>query len=70
MIITKTYKTFFEHKVLVSDPHPGNILVQKEDSKSDISLKLIDGFGNSGFIKMCDYSVFFIKKSLCASLFV
>ena len=64
LLITEMYKTFLKKKVLVSDLHPGNILVQKKDSKSDISLKLVDGFGNSDFIKICDYSDFFMKKKL------
>jgi hypothetical protein len=64
LLILEMYKTFLKEKVLVSDLHPGNILVQKNDFKSDISLKLIDGFGNSDFIKICDYSDFFMKKKL------
>ena len=64
LLITKMYKTFFNKKAIVSDLHPGNILVQKKDSKFDISLILVDGFGNSDLIKICDYSDIFMKKKL------
>jgi hypothetical protein len=49
--------------VLVSDLHPGNLLLQKL-SANDYQLVMIDGFGNSDFIKICDYSRFFLKKKL------
>ena len=64
LLITNMYKTFLVNKVLVSDLHAGNILVNKTRSESTIKLILIDGFGNSDLIKICDYSSFFMKKKL------
>ena len=57
------YHTFLKASILVSDLHPGNLLLQKS-SINDYQLVMIDGFGNSDFIKICDYSRFFLKKKL------
>ena len=61
--ICELYRTFLESRVLVSDFHPGNLVLQKS-SADDYQLVMIDGFGNSDFIKICDYSRFFLKKKL------
>tara|TARA_B100000767_G_C19506056_1_gene426329 strand:- start:167 stop:412 length:246 start_codon:yes stop_codon:yes gene_type:complete len=67
LFITTMYKTFLSKKAHVSDLYPSNILVQKKDSKSDISLMLVDGIGGSDFIKICDYSDTFMKKKQCVN---
>ena len=64
LLITNMYHIFLDKKALVSDVHPENILVQKKDSKFDVNLMLVDGIGNSDFIKICDYSDYFMKKKL------
>ncbi len=64
LLITNMYHILLDKKALVSDVHPGNILVQKKDSKFDVNLVLVDGIGNSDFIKICDYSDYLMKKKL------
>lgn len=61
--IQHLYKLFFEQHIIVSDLHPGNILVKKI-SASDYELWIVDGLGNSDFIKICDISKIFLKKKL------
>ena len=61
--ISDLYRLFLESRVLVSDFHPGNLLMQMP-SVDDYQLVMIDGYGNSDFIKICDYSRFFLKKKL------
>ena len=61
--IVDLYHTLLKASILVSDLHPGNLLLQKS-SENDYKLVMIDGFGNSDFIKICDYSHFFLKKKL------
>ena len=61
--ISDLYQSFLESRVLVSDFHPGNLVIQKS-SADNYHLVMIDGFGNSDFIKICDYSRFFLKKKL------
>ena len=61
--IVTTYHTFLESNAVVSDLHPGNLLVQK-NTKQDYHLIMVDGFGNSDFVMICDFSKFFTKKKL------
>lgn len=61
--ISDLYQSFLESRVLVSDFHPGNLVIKKS-SAENYNLVMIDGFGNSDFIKICDYSHFFLKKKL------
>ena len=61
--ISSLYRSFLQSRVLVSDLHPGNLLLQMP-SVDDYHLVMIDGYGNSDFIKICDYSRFFLKKKL------
>jgi hypothetical protein len=61
--IITTYHTFLESNAVVSDLHPGNLLVQKK-TKHDYQLIMVDGFGNSDFVMICDFSRFFTKKKL------
>ena len=56
--ISSLYRSFLQSRVLVSDLHPGNLLLQIP-SVDDYHLVMIDGYGNSDFIKICDYSRFF-----------
>lgn len=61
--IVEMYYAFLKSSAVVSDLHPGNLLLQRH-SKEDFSLIMIDGFGNSDFVKICDYSSYFQKKKL------
>lgn len=61
--IVVIYHAFLKSNAVVSDLHPGNLLLQRHNPK-DFNLIMIDGFGNSDFIKMCDYSAYFQKKKL------
>ena len=61
--ISGLYQSFLQSRVIVSDLHPGNLVLQKS-SADNYQLVMIDGFGNSDFIKICDYSRFFLKKKL------
>ena len=61
--IIELYHAFLKSGAVVSDLHPGNLLLQRH-SEEDFDLIMIDGFGNSDFIKICDYSAYFQKKKL------
>ena len=61
--IVDTYQRFLDSNAVASDLHPGNLLVQ-EKQNHEHELIMIDGFGNSDFLKICDYSKFFTKKKL------
>jgi len=57
------YKQLVENKAALSELQPCNILIE-EDTSNDYRLVIIDGFGNSDFIKICDFSRHFLKKKL------
>ena len=61
--IVDAYHRFLDSNAVVSDLHPGNLLVQ-EKHNHEHKLIMIDGFGNSDFVMICDYSRFFTKKKL------
>lgn len=61
--IEQLYALFLEKHIIVSDLHAGNILV-RHTTNSDYELWIVDGLGNSDFIKICDISYFFHKKKL------
>lgn len=61
--IREIYQTLLKEGAVVSDLHVSNILVQLLGN-SDYKLVLIDGFGNSDLIKICDYSRVFLKHKL------
>ena len=61
--ISELHDSLLQARVLVSDFHPGNIVVKKNNAE-DFELVVIDGYGNSDFIKIADYSRFFLKKKL------
>jgi len=63
-LIIDMYQTFLKARALVSDLHPGNLLITDSKSACGNRLVMIDGFGNSDFIKICDYSSFFLKRKL------
>lgn len=63
-LLNKMFNSFLHNRIAVSDFHPGNILVNFDTPRNKPSLVLIDGIGNSDFIKICDYSKFFLKKKL------
>ncbi len=51
------------HKVVIGDLHKGNIVAQMlEDSR--YKLWVIDGVGNSDYIKICDFSKYFREKKI------
>ncbi len=66
--IQQLYALLLEQHIIVSDLHPGNILVRKT-SASDYDLWIVDGLGNSDFIKICDVSKIFLKKKLIRKFF-
>jgi hypothetical protein len=61
--IAAMYASLLEHRAPLSDFNSSNLLVQMIDENS-YELQIIDGFGNSDFIKICDYSRYFLKKKL------
>ena len=63
-LLTKMYHSFLFNRIIVSDFHSGNLLINKETPEDKPKLILIDGIGNTDYIKICDYSKFFLKKKL------
>jgi len=61
--ISELYDSFIQSRVIVSDFHQGNIVVKKKNPK-DFELVVIDGYGNSDFIKIADHISLFRKKKL------
>ncbi len=61
--INKIFEDLSERKAVVHDLKPHNILVQWY-SNSKYTLVIVDGFGNSDFIKICDYSHKFASAKL------
>ena len=61
--VAKIYETLLREKAAISEFESCNLLV-KEMQNGDYELILIDGFGNSDFIKICDYSRHFLKLKL------
>ena len=64
VMILQMYDSFLAHRAVISDLHPDNIVVNFKKKESYPYLMLIDGIGNSDFIKVCDYSKYFYKKKL------
>ena len=58
-----TYRLFLNANAVVSDLHADNLLLQKK-SNIEERLVMVDGFGNSDLIAICDYSKFFCRKKL------
>jgi hypothetical protein len=61
--ISELYDSFIQYRVIVSDFHQGNIVVKKKNPK-DFELVVIDGYGNSDFLKFADHISFFREKKL------
>ncbi len=61
--VVEIYDQLVKEHAVVSDLQIGNIFV-KEKSSDDYDLCLVDGFGNTNFIKICDYSKYFLLKKL------
>ena len=61
--IAKVYKKLIMHRSPVSDLHASNFLL-KIGENNEQSLHLVDGFGNSDFIKICDFSKRLLKNKL------
>lgn len=53
--IDEIFQDLLERKAVVHDLKPHNILIQWS-SNNNYKLIIVDGFGNSDFIKICDYS--------------
>ena len=63
-LLEEMYHSFLYHKIIISDFHAGNVLINYKNLDDSPSLILIDGIGNSDFIKICDRSKFFLKLKL------
>ena len=61
--VAHIYRLLIQHRAPISDTNPNNFLIQDSQNNSQ-SLHLVDGFGNSDFIKICDFSKHFLKKKL------
>ena len=61
--ISELFDSFIQYRVIVSDFHQANIVVKKKNP-TDFELVVIDGYGNSDFIKIADHISFFRKKKL------
>ena len=57
------FHKMLKHKAAVSELEPCNILMKMKDD-GDYDLVIIDGFGNSDFIKICDFSAYFLHQKL------
>jgi len=72
--ISAIYHQCLVRKAVINDTKLDNILVSQKKS-GDYTIYVVDGFGNPDFIKICDYSRFFLKlklrrkfKKLCRKL--
>lgn len=61
--VASMYQSLLKNKSAVSELEPCNILVKRWEN-GEYELYIIDGFGNSDFIKVCDFSRTFLKKKL------
>ncbi len=61
--IKSIYDQLLHQRALIDDSSLSNIFISKKLS-GDYDIYFIDGFGNSDFIKICDYSKFFLKIKL------
>lgn len=61
--VVAMYDQLIEHRGVVNDLGLANIFV-REHLSNDYDLCLVDGFGNSDFIKLADYSLAFMIKKL------
>ena len=61
--LTSLYQLFLNNGIIVGDLNAGSI-VAREKKDGDYDLIIIDGTGNSDFIKICDYSKYFLRKKL------
>lgn len=57
------YLTCLKNKVILSDMNLRNILARRGKG-SDYDLWVVDGIGNSDYIKICDLSYYFMKKKM------
>jgi hypothetical protein len=57
------YLKCISDRVVIGDLHQGNVVAQiNKDSSYD--LWVIDGVGNSDYIKICDISKYFMRKKI------
>lgn len=61
--INHIYQLLIKEHAVVNDLQLSNFFVI-EKSGGDYDLCLVDGFGNTNFIKICDYSKYFLLKKL------
>ena len=63
-LLYKMYNSLLINRIQVSDFHSGNILVNYKTPDAEPNLVIIDGIGNSDYIKLCNFSKFLLKKKL------
>ena len=61
--VEELYQVYLNQGIVVSDMHSGN-LVAKKITETEYELWIVDGIGNSDFLKVCDISKYFLKKKL------
>ncbi len=61
--INQIHQELIKQKGVVSDINPANFLVKRK-LNGDYDLILVDGFGNSDAIKICDYVPFMLHNKL------
>ena len=57
------FNELVRNKAALSELESCNILVKLKNDRA-YDLDIIDGFGNSDFLKICDVSRFFLKRKL------
>ncbi len=61
--VADIYQQLIKTHAIASDLQPLNFFTPF-DKNGDYFLFLVDGFGNSDFVKICDYSKFFFRRKL------
>jgi hypothetical protein len=61
--LVELYYDLIINRIMVCDLNPKNIVVVKK-SEVNVTLKLVDGIGNTDAIKVCDYSSLFFKMKM------
>lgn len=63
LALDQLFTDLYENLVPLAELHGGNICCAK-NADGSWTLKLVDGIGNSDFIKYCDWSKFLMRKKL------
>lgn len=61
--ISHLYQLLVKERAVVNDLQLSNFFIIEKSGK-DYDLCLVDGFGNTNLIKICDYSKYFLLKKL------